>query len=144
MDLFKDKQDAVIISEYCDIINKIISSVNEMSLIKLYAFSFILYKIEFNDWSIYSGRDSEDVLYKCLSCMIGSFDEFCSHLKYIIASTDLLKRNKYIKINGNYAINVNKTILRLNERKLSNLNKAIKVSNTISDRQFLKEVMRNV
>ena len=144
MSFINNKQDAIVISEYCSIINQIVNSVEEISLIKLYAFSFICYRIDYHNWSAYSGKDSVDVLYKCISCMAGSFDEFSNHLKYIIASTDLLKKNNLIKIQGNYAINIKGTIVKLKENKHSNLSKAILASKTISDRQFLKEVLRNV
>ncbi len=138
------KQEAIVISEYCFAIQRILATVNELSLIKLYTFTYIYNKNSFNKWSIYSGLDTSDVVYKCLSCMSGLFDDYCKNLKYIIYALDLLIKSDFVVLKDGYISKTDNNVEKPTSVYYTNLIKAVSESVIFTDAQFLKEVIRNV
>ena len=138
------KQEAIVISEYCFAIKKILSSITELSLIKLYTFAYIYNKTSFNKWSAYSGLDTTNTVYKCLSCMSGLFDDYCQNLKYIIYALDLLIMSNHVELKEGYASFTDNNVEKSTSAYYSNLFKAVSDSVVFTDTQFLKEVIHNV
>lgn len=138
------EQEAIIVSRYCEIISNIMEYSLELSLVKLYTFSFLYNKTVSNNWNPYRGNNTNDVVYKCLSSLAGAFDEFCQNIPFIIRALDILCQSKRLKVSDNY---VKRSGISKKSAYLSILTiiyKAIDESRHFTDRQFLKEVMRNV
>ena len=138
------EQEAIIVSRYCEIISKLMEYASELSLIKLYTFAFLYNKTVLNNWNAYNGGNTKDVVYKCLSLLSGSFKELCQHMPFIICALDILCQSKklivcdnYVKYPGIIKKNASLPILAI-------IYKALDESKDFTDRQFLKEVMRNV
>ena len=138
------EQETVLISSYCDIITKIMKNEKELSLIKLYVFSFLYNKAEYNKWSVYSGHDKEDIMYKCLSCLSGLYGEFTTSIYYIIAALDILCSTNDFSIKADHVIYSGITRKNIVPANLSFIYRAINDSRKYTDRQFLKEVIHNV
>lgn len=138
------EQEAIIISEYCEIIIKLMEYISELSLIKLYTFAFLYNKAISNNWNAYKGNNTNDIVYKCLSSLSGAFDEYCQNLKFIIRALDILCKSNKLQVFGDY-VKYTETIKRNTPSSiLSIIYKALDESKFFTDRQFLKEVMRNV
>ena len=138
------EQEAIIVSKYCEIISKLMEYSSELSLIKLYTFAFLYNKAVSNNWNPYNGGNTKDVVYKCLSSLSGAFNEFCQNIPFIIRALDILCQSKklivcdnYVKYSGIPKRNMSLPILTI-------IYKALDESKYFTDRQFLKEVMRNV
>lgn len=138
------EQEAIIVSRYCDIISKLMEYASELSLIKLYTFAFLYNKTVSNNWNAYNGGNTKDVVYKCLSSLSGAFNELCQSIPFIIRALDILCKSKkmivcddYVKYPGIAKRNESIPILKI-------IYKALDESKYFTDRQFLKEVMRNV
>lgn len=138
------EQEVIIVSRYCDIISKLMEYASELSLIKLYTFAFLYNKTVLNNWNAYNSNNTKDVVYKCLSSLSGSFNELCQHIPFIIRALDILCQSKKlivcddcVKYPGIAKENKFPPILKI-------IYKSLDESRYFTDRQFLKEVMRNV
>ena len=138
------EQEAVLISSYYDIITTIMKSEKELSLIKLYVFAFLYNKAEYNGWNAYSNHDKEDIMYKCLSCLSGLYEEFTTSIYYIVAALDILRSTNDFSIKADHVIYSGTTIKHIAPANLNFIYRAINDSRKYTDRQFLKEVIHNV
>lgn len=140
-----DKElEIVVLSSYCDIIIKLLSNSNQLSVLKTIIFSYLLKKEEYQYGKLYKGNTQKDITLKYLSTMNGELEDFKLNLPYIFLAIDLLNKAQKIEVKNNQ-IFINKV-----SHDDSNLNfnkfvqKAITDSNNFSDEQFLKEVLANV
>lgn len=138
------EQEAVLISAYCDIISNIMIQEKELSLIKLYVYSFLYNKAVVNGWIPYSAHDKEEIMYKCLSCLSGLFEEFTTSINYIIAALDILCSTNDYSIIADHVIYSGVTKEPIIPSNLNFIYRAIDESKKYTDRQFLKEVIHNV
>lgn len=130
------------ISSYIDIILNILIKHNSISINKLIVFAYLQKKNRFLPKSLYGTTTTNDVLLKCLSQLSGLFDDYCKNIPYIIKSIDLLIANNSLNIDE-ITITLNKTTPQFPYKKTF-LDNAIEQSKYISDRQFLKEVVKYV
>ncbi len=138
------EQEAIVVGEYCEIIINLMEYVSELSLVKLYTFAFLYNKSMSNNWNAYNGQNSTDVIYKCLSSLSGAFDEYCKNITFIIRAVDILCKADKIQVIGGYVKHENKVKRKVSSSVLSIIYKALDESSFFTDRQFLKEVIRNV
>lgn len=132
----------ILVSKYTEIILNILKMHKNLSVNKMLVFSYLMKKNNFYNCDIYSSRNTKDTVLKCISQLSGLYNDYCENLKYIISAMHLLIINDKISINCgdlNY-----RGIEKTNEKNKSFINKAIEGSRHYSDRQFLKEVVKNV
>lgn len=136
--------DAIIISVYCDIVLAILKDHKSLSLNKTITFAYLIKKQKFSYKSIYNAKTSNDVLLKSLSALSGAFEDYCDNVEYIIKSIHLLIENKRITLNESELYDNNyiesKNICKINKFT----NKSIQEGKKVTDRQFLKEVIKHV
>lgn len=133
------------ISIYCDIIVQVLNRHKELSINKLLLFAYLIKKERRTLFKIYTGNNTQDIVYKCISLLAGEYYEYCNSIQYIIKSIHLLITDETIKLENNLLscqrdIKIGKVIYDENMF----MEKAIEASRKMTDRQFLKEVMYNV
>jgi hypothetical protein len=134
--------DVIITSKYCEIIVDILRLHKSLSINKTLVFSYINKKMAFNNSFVYTASNKKNVLLKCLSLLTGNFDDYCGNVKYILNAIHLLSKNEIISIHINEIIFIEDG--KLYEVENTFLNNAIMDSKRISDKQFMKEVIKNV
>ncbi|AVQ37750.1 hypothetical protein C7M56_03250 [Clostridium botulinum] len=135
--------EAIIISRYCDIILGILQKHNNLSVNKILVFSFLIKKNRFNDKEVYSINNSKDILLKCISKLSGAFQDYCNEIEYILKAIHLLIQNEDLIIEEEQIkYNCRNNELIYIENKF--IEKCIKESYKMTDRQFMKEAMQNV
>ena len=135
--------EAIIISRYCDIILGILQKHNNLSINKILVFSFLIKKDKFTEKEVYSVKNTNDIMLKCISKLSGAFQDYCNEVEYILKSIHLLIKSGELIFEGEeikYNSKSNKVIYR--ESKF--IEKCINESNKMTDKQFLKEVMHSV
>ncbi|EAC5915319.1 hypothetical protein ED407_07855, partial [Listeria monocytogenes] len=84
------------ISQYVQIIKDIASTYPGLSIFKLTTFCY-LKKIENGYYkSIYSNKNSKDLVFKGISQMTGKYEDFIQNIKYIVKALDILICNQII------------------------------------------------
>lgn len=135
--------EAIMISRYCDIILGILQRHRQLSINKTSIFSFLIKRNRFTDKEIYSVNNSKDILLKCISKLSGAFEDYCNEIEYIFKAIHLLIQNGDLTIEEEQIrYNSKSNISIYAENKF--IEKCIKESHKMTDRQFLKEVMHNV
>lgn len=132
----------VLVSKYTEIILNILQIHQNLSVNKILVFAYLIKKRKFYNSDIYDLKTKKNVVLKCISQLSGLYGDYCENLKYIISAIHLLIINNKISINCQI---LNYT--GIDERAISKnsfINKAIEESQSFSDRQFLKEVIKNV
>jgi hypothetical protein len=133
------------LSIYCDIIVQVLKKHQELSINKILLFAYLIKKQRLIPFKIYTGNNTQDVIYKCISLIAGEYHEYCNSIQYIIKSIHLLITEKKIHLDNN--------LLRCpKDTKIGKviydedmfIEKAIEASKKMTDRQFMKEVMYNV
>lgn len=139
---YRIEQEVVLTSEYVHIIQSIILTTKRYSLIKTLIFAYIIHQQKYYLTSIYDGKTKYSSFLKCISEISGKYKDFCANISFIMQAVDILVGSKNIAISGSKitylsitsAIEVNDKFILL----------AIEESKKISDRQVLKEILRNV
>lgn len=130
---------------YCNIISDLINKYDQLSIIKISVFAYLIKKYKFIPDKIYTANNTQDIISKCISMLSGDYEEYSKSIKYIIRSMDILiSANKLCVKNDLLIRNENTRVEKSIYVKDAFLEKTIKTSNKISDRQFLKEVLQNV
>ncbi len=132
----------IMLSTYCDIVLDILKKHKNLSVNKVVTFSYLIKKNKFMSSNIYNASNKNDLVLKCLSQLSGLFDDYCANIKYIIAAIHLLIENEEISECSGELIYKETNEIVVEEKSFLNL--AIKESYRYSDKQFLKEVVRNV
>lgn len=132
--------EVVQVSIYYDLIRRILIKNRSISIVKVAVISFIIKKREFFQKSLYSAKNTNDVLLKFLSQASGLFDELCEQLQYIIEAIDILAAN------GDCEVHEGEIICNSSNRLMVKgfdafTESAIRQSIHYTDRQFLKEVI---
>ena len=128
------------VSIYYDLIRRLLIKYRCISMIKVAAISYIIKKREFFLGSIYSAKNTNDLVLKFLSQANGLFDEFCDQLKYIFEAVDILVADGDCKVHeGELTCNPS---LHLSVKGFDAFTESvIRESINYTDRQFLKEVI---
>lgn len=145
MELLNKEIEVVQLSIYCEIIEEILSEYKNMSIIKVCYFSYILKTNKINDITIYDGKTSKDVLDKAISLLNGDFEKFCNDIEFIIKAMHLLNKAHRLKFqNSEVEFFAGNKIKKVYLKDNLFINNAIVLSKEMSDKQFMKELLRCV
>ena len=133
-------------SLYIDIILNILDNHNKLSLNKIIFFSFIIKNEKNYIQSMYRSNSKNNVVFKAISLISGSFTDNGNSIEFIIEAVHILIENQFISYKNGYLYKEKYTI----DKKIANniettfIKKAIEESENMTDKQFLKEVINNV
>ena len=132
--------EVVQVSIYYDLIRRLLIKYRSISMIKVATISYIIKKREFFLGSLYSAKNTNDLVLKFLSQANGLFDEFCNQLQYIFEAVDLLVADGDCEVHeGELTCNPS---LHLSVKGFDTFTESvIRESISYTDRQFLKEVI---
>ena len=133
------------ISIYTNIILLILKKHKQLSVNKILLFSYVIKKDNFRLGKIYTAKNTQDILCKAISLLIGEYTDYCENVNFIIKAIHLLVVNKQVKINGCILNWIDGTEV-VNSPYVESpfIEKAIEESKKMSERQFMKEVIVNV
>jgi hypothetical protein len=134
--------DIILTSTYTEIVLDILKIHKNLSVNKILVFAYLIKKRKFINSNVYTASNKNDVVLKCLSQLSGHYNDYCKNLKYIISAVHLLIINDKLCINLGELIYIETEEIITKEKSF--INNAIHESKNYSDRQFLKEVVRNV
>ena len=139
------KYEALQLAIFSDIVSMLSREIEEISLIKLIVFSFIVKRNAYSG-TVYNLKTKKNILEKLLSTMLGEMERFNENLVYIVRAIDLLVKNNVLKVSGNsvYYLNSDKDFSSHRYKIDSFTHKAIDESKYLSDEQFISEVIANV
>lgn len=133
------------VSIYCDIILQMLYTHERLSVNKSLVFAYLIKKERFFPKAIYNANNTQDIIYKCISQLTGDYEEYCNNIEFILKAIHLLHTNKLILIKNNIIYGPSDNNTKETIYKESNfLGKAIEASKSMTDKQFMKEVIRNV
>ncbi|MED1268839.1 hypothetical protein P4U03_20035 [Bacillus mycoides] len=143
MSNLKLQSEVLLLSSYCKILNELFHVQRELTLPKTIVYTYLIKKEDVENFKIYNAKNTKDLMYKSLSILAGD-EYFFYELKYIIMAIDLLVKNDILHF-GNGILYVLEDKYSSGEFESNTfLIKAIKESEKISDKQFLKEVLSSV
>lgn len=139
---YDTEQEVILTSEYIGIILSLIYTTQRFSLIKTLIFSYIIHKQKYFFNVVYDGKTKYSAFLKCISEISGAYVDFCSNITFIMQAIDILvnagnidcSKSKIAKKNITQSDKIYDKFILL----------AIEESKKISDRQVLKEILRNV
>lgn len=141
----EDEAEVLQVSRYCEIINQILNVNKSLSIVKMLVFAFILKNDVYLQENVYSANTSIEIVYKCISILSGQFNDFLDNIFFILKAIHLLMLDNRIIIENSLIKPVRiKNVLNQMYDETFFIYDAIKESNKMSDRQFLKEVINNV
>lgn len=141
----KQELEIVQISIYCDIVTMLLKEHKILSLVKLAVFSYLTKKENLIQNSVFRSSNTKEIVNKYLSLLSGDLDNFFISYEYILKAIHILIENKIIELKGIL-------ISTKNNMELSNFvfkendftKKVIEKAKTMSDKQFMREVLSNV
>lgn len=140
----KDETEVLQVSIYCNIICRILINHENLSLCKLLVFSYLIKQNRFMGGNIHC-KNTQDIIYKGLSLLVGDYDGFCNSTGYILKSIYLLLKKGTITAENELLCLYDNTlhVESINEESAF-LKKVIEASKQMTDKQFMKEVTYNV
>lgn len=133
-------------SLYIDIVLNILENHSQISLNKIFFFSFLIKQQKNYLYSIYRNNNKNNVVLKAISLISGSFEDYCNSIEFIVEAIHILLMNNLILYKDGY-LKKNKYVIEkkiINNKETAFIKRAIEESNYMTDKQFLKEVMNNV
>lgn len=95
--------------------------------------------------NIYTARNTQDLIYKGLSLLVGDYDGFCNSTGYILKSVYLLLRKGTITTENELLSLCDNTFhVELMYEESAFLKKVVEASKQMPDKQFMREVTYNV
>lgn len=144
MDL-KEELEVVQISIYCDIIPMLLKEHKTLSLVKLIVFSYLIKKENIVQNSIFTSANKKNIVNKYLSMLSGDLENLFISYEYIIKAIHILIQNDVINSNGIFLSTTNKKDFSDFVFKETDFTKkVIEKVKTMSDKQFMREVLSNV
>ena len=139
------EEEIIQISIYCNIITMLLKEHNSLSLNKLIVFSYLLKKESLIPHPVFRSTNKKDIVNKYLSLLSGDLNNLFYSYQYILESIHVLLRNEVIKLNGVFITKTNKLDIENFVYKESDFTKkVIEKTKTMSDKQFMREVLSNV
>lgn len=137
--------EAVQVSIYANIIPNVLKKHKVLSVSKMTFFAYAIKKEKYRLGKIYAANNTQDVVSKAISLLAGEYIEYCENIEFVLKAMHLLMECKWIKMEGvllylEDGIDVEKSIYE----ESPFIEKAIEMSKSMSDRQFMKEVIANV
>lgn len=141
----KEQTESIQLSIYCNIICQILLRHEKLSICKIVTFSYLIKQNRFLGGTIYTARNTQDVIFKGLSLLTGDFDGFCNSVPYILKALHLLISKGIIDFE-NDILNLTTKQLQLDSIYEENnfMKKVIEESKIMTDKQFMKEVIYNI
>jgi hypothetical protein len=141
----RSEAEVIQISIYCDIILQMLNKHRELSVNKVLVFAYLVKKDKFIPRNIYTGNNTKDVIYKCLSLLSGDYKEYCNSIEFIIKAIHLLNINELVILENDVLKSSGKgNIDKFIYEESMFLEKAIEASKRMTEKQFIKEVIHNV
>lgn len=141
----KIQAESIQLSIYCNIICQTLQKHGELSVCKIITFSYLIKQNRFIGGTVYTAKNTQDVIYKGISLLSGDFDGFCNSVPYILKSLHLLISEGIVKYENSVLYLNNKQLeLDLVFEENNFMKKVIEESKTMTDKQFMKEVTYNV
>ena len=141
----KEQTESIQLGIYCDIICGILQSHENLSICKTLTFSYLIKQNKFLGGTIYTAKNTQDVVFKGVSLLSGDFDGFCNSVPYILKALHILiSKNVVISENDMLKLTNSSLGFDLVYEESNFIKKAIEESKAMTDRQFLKEVTYNV
>ena len=116
-----------------------------LSLIKLPVFSYLTKKENLIQNSVFRTSNTKEIVNKYLSLLSGDLDNFFISYEYILKAIHVLIENEVIEQKGIFISKKNKLDISDFVFKENDFTKkVIEKSKTMSDKQFMREVLSNV
>ncbi len=132
-------------SIYCNIITMLIKEHTSLSVNKLIVFSYLVKKESLIQNSIFKASNKKDIVNKYLSMLSGDLNNLFSSYKYILSAIHILLKNEVLKLEGIIISKTNKLdIDKFVYHESDFTKKVIEKTKTMSDKQFMREVLSNV
>ncbi|MDP4133070.1 MAG: hypothetical protein Q8882_03565 [Bacillota bacterium] len=141
----KEQTESIQLSIYCNIICQTLQLHENLSICKMVTFSYLIKQNRFLGGTIYTAKNTQDIIFKGISLLAGDFGGFCNSVPYILKALHILI-NKGIVSSENDVLTLTTNDLKLDSVYEENnfMKKVIEESKTMTDRQFMKEVTYNV
>lgn len=137
--------ESIQLSIYCNIICQILKEHKALSICKIITFSYLMKQNRFLGGTIYTAKNTQDVVFKGLSLLSGDFEWFCKSVPYIIKALHILINNKLILLeNDILTLASNDVHFDIIYEENNFIKNVIEESKYMTDRQFMKEVTYNV
>lgn len=141
----KQELEIVQISIYCDIVAMILKEHKTLSLIKLIVFSYLTKKENLIQNTVFKASNTKEIINKYLSLLSGDLNNFFTSYEYILKAIHILIENDVIELKGIFISKMDKLDISDFVFKENDFTKkVIEKSKTMSDKQFMREVLSNV
>ena len=141
----KQELEIVQISIYCDIVMMLLKEHKTLSLIKLPVFSYLTKKENLIQNSVFRTSNTKEIVNKYLSLLSGDLDNFFVSYEYTLKAIHVLIENEVIEQKGIFISKKNKLdISDFVFKETDFAKKVIEKVKTMSDKQFMREVLSNV
>lgn len=145
MRMLKYEVEVIQISIYCNIIKQILKKHNELSLIKILVFSYLIKNDYFLLSNVYKANSSQDLIYKGLSLLTGNYKGFCESIEYIMKAIHLLINCDAVIIENTILKSVSTVDCpKMVYQESPFIENTIEASKKMTDKQFMKEVIYNI
>jgi hypothetical protein len=96
-------------------------------------------------YPVFRSTNKKDIVNKYLSLLSGDLNNLFYSYKYILEAIHILLKNEVLKLNGVFITKTNKLDIEKFVYKESDFTKkVIEKTKTMSDKQFMREVLSNV
>jgi hypothetical protein len=141
----KQELEIVQISIYCDIVTMLLKEHKILSLVKLTVFSYLTKKENLIQNSVFRASNTKEIVNKYLSLLSGDLDNFFISCEYIIKAIHILIENEIIELKGTFISKKDKTDFSDSVFKENDFTKkVVEKAKSMSDKQFMREVLSNV
>lgn len=141
----KVQAELIQLSIYCNIICQTLQRHEKLSICKTITFSYLIKQNRFWGGTIYTARNSQDIIYKGISLLSGDFNGYCNSVPYILKALHLLISQGIVEYE-NDILHLTNNKIRIDSIYPENnfMKKVIEESKFMTDKQFMKEVTYNV
>lgn len=141
----KEQTESIQLSIYCNIICQTLKLHENLSICKMLTFAYLIKQNRFLGGTVYTAKNTQDVIFKGISLLAGDFERFCNSTPYIIKALHILII-KGLVVSENDILSLTTKDLKLDLVYEENnfMKKVIEQSKSMTDRQFMKEVTYNV
>ena len=142
MNSYGIESEIVITSAYCDIIYSIAVKAEIISVNKAMPFAYLIRYYSDNSDLVYDLKTNRDYVYKALSLLGGQYENYQRDIPRIIEAIDIMIHAGVLIYKDGMISSTNK--LKMKHTIFPFFLKAIIESKKVSERQFMREVIRNV
>ena len=117
----------------------------KLSIIKTIVFSYLIKKESLMSKSLFKVTNEQEIVCKYLSILSGDTNHMFYSVKYILKSIHILILNRLLTVNGSFLTRTNNSAnFKFAYEETGFANKVIEKAKTMSDKQFMREVLSNV